>query len=243
MKKLPYFEWYPADCDTDENVKGMDDREIGFYLRCLNHSWINGSIPADPGELARVMSRSPHYVRQVWQRVGRCFKPGSDPLRLVNGRQEEQRARARLLSLRNTNNAISGHQKVATARSSHRNGSTTRDIVLGIGVDVGLTQNGSRESLNAREGANPLYDRYHDLIAQWDHPDDVDMACRIWISLVDAGEITGETISKVFDGLDIYNASKKVAKGYKMSVSKWLSGRRWKDRPEPATGDEKWSIA
>lgn len=73
----------------------MDDRELGFYMRCLNHSWVNGSLPADQDELARVMRCTKTYLSKVWARVSRCFEPSeNDASRLVNGRQEKERQKA-----------------------------------------------------------------------------------------------------------------------------------------------------
>lgn len=91
---LPYFKWYPKDCDVDEDVRAMDDRELGFYIRCLNHSWVNGSLPADVSEIARIMKSPRSYVAKIWPRVSRCFAPSEDPARLVNNRQEEERSKA-----------------------------------------------------------------------------------------------------------------------------------------------------
>lgn len=91
---LPYFKWYPKDCDVDEDVRAMDDRELGFYIRCLNHSWVNGSLPADVSEIARIMKSPRSYVAKIWPRVSRCFAPSEDPARLVNKRQEEERSKA-----------------------------------------------------------------------------------------------------------------------------------------------------
>lgn len=92
MAKAPGWFWYPKDCDTDERVRAMNDQEFGFYMRCLNHAWMNRSIPADPVDLARVLGRTPTYVRRMWKRVGPCFQP-HDTLdtRLVNFKQELQR--------------------------------------------------------------------------------------------------------------------------------------------------------
>lgn len=90
--KAPAWQWYPKDCDTDENVRGMDDREFGFYVRCLNHSWLNNGLPSDLSELARVMGRTRKYVDSVWKRVGRCFEPDDDG-RLRNRKQESLRRR------------------------------------------------------------------------------------------------------------------------------------------------------
>lgn len=93
MAKAPAFQWYPKDCDTDEEVKAMNDREFGFYMRCLNHAWLNNGLPSDLGEVARIMHRSRHYVEDVWKRVGKKFRLEGD--RLVNGKQEEQRQAVR----------------------------------------------------------------------------------------------------------------------------------------------------
>jgi uncharacterized protein YdaU (DUF1376 family) len=88
-EKSPAFQWYPKDCDTDENVRAMDDREFGFYVRCLNHSWLNNGLPSDPVEIVRIIGRPKSYIDKVWPRVSKCFRLDGD--RLVNNRQEEER--------------------------------------------------------------------------------------------------------------------------------------------------------
>ena len=92
---LPYFKWYPADADTDEDFRAMSDAEIGFYLRTLNHTWRNAGISSDPRERARILKVSPALHDRMWARVGRKFQVSpSDQSRLVNPRQEEERAKA-----------------------------------------------------------------------------------------------------------------------------------------------------
>lgn len=91
--KPPAFQWYPKDCDTDEDVRAMDDREFGFYMRCLNHSWLNGGLPNSLPEIARIMGRTPNYVKKIWERVGKKFAEREG--RLVNPKQETQRTTAR----------------------------------------------------------------------------------------------------------------------------------------------------
>jgi len=90
-KKAVWFKFYPSDFDTDENVRLMDDADLGFYLRCLNHAFINGSLPADMGRLARIMRCSTEYAADRWRTVGKCFVAGADAERLVNPRQEKDR--------------------------------------------------------------------------------------------------------------------------------------------------------
>jgi hypothetical protein len=118
LKALPYFKWYPADAECDQNFRAMDDADIGFYIRCLNHAWINGSIPADPKERARVLRTRLDTANKRWVRVGKCFVNSTlYPEQLINLRQETERSLASLKSLkaaesvnhryeRNTNEAL-----------------------------------------------------------------------------------------------------------------------------------------
>jgi uncharacterized protein YdaU (DUF1376 family) len=67
----------------------MDDQEFGFYMRCLNHSWLNEGLPLDMPELARVMGRTENYLKKIWKRVGKKFVEREG--RFVNLKQELQR--------------------------------------------------------------------------------------------------------------------------------------------------------
>jgi len=93
MSKFPAFQFYPKDCFTDETVAAMDDREFGFYMRCLGHAWLNDGIPVDLDRLARVMARTREYLDSVWPAVSPCWQSDpARPQRLVNPRQEKQRS-------------------------------------------------------------------------------------------------------------------------------------------------------
>jgi uncharacterized protein YdaU (DUF1376 family) len=87
--RAPYFQWYPKDCDTDENVRAMDDREFGFYVRLLNHAWLNNGIPADPKRMAAIMGRTPSYIAKIWPAIAPCFEARDG--RLFNRKQEKSR--------------------------------------------------------------------------------------------------------------------------------------------------------
>lgn len=94
MAKAPSFQWYPKDCDTDENVRAMDDAEFGFYVRCLNHAWLNDGLPTDIAELARMMGKTPKQFLKLWVRVSRCFEKFQTltDVRFKNSRMEQQRS-------------------------------------------------------------------------------------------------------------------------------------------------------
>lgn len=95
MAKSPSFQGYPGDCDTNEDVKAMDDAEFGFYMRCLNHAWLNDGLPADFDELARVMGKTKKISKDFGQGSGKFLVHDG---RFVNPRQEKQRSSARDLA-------------------------------------------------------------------------------------------------------------------------------------------------
>jgi hypothetical protein len=116
MKSLPYFHWYPADAETDENFSAMSDAEVGFLLRCLNHSWVNGGLPIDMNELARVRKVRRSYLDKMWVRVGKCFETSEKhPGRLINPRQEKERAAAISKSLSASESAKVRYERSANA--------------------------------------------------------------------------------------------------------------------------------
>jgi len=83
----PAFSVYPKDIDSDENCKVMDLREFGAYMRLLLHSWTEGSIPADPDRLAKILGVTRRTFEAVWPNVSPCFTPcPTDSGRLENNR-------------------------------------------------------------------------------------------------------------------------------------------------------------
>lgn len=90
---LPYYSMYPKDFDADKHVRAMEDCEIGLYIRCLNHAWINDGLPADPEEIRRLFRDNPKDFTKKWGRVEPCFPVTEDGLRR-NPRQEKERREA-----------------------------------------------------------------------------------------------------------------------------------------------------
>jgi uncharacterized protein YdaU (DUF1376 family) len=78
----------------------MDDREFGFFVRCLNHSWVNGGLPGNIDELAKVLGRSKHHLARVWPVVSQCFELKDG--RYYNIRLEAERSHAQATSVART---------------------------------------------------------------------------------------------------------------------------------------------
>jgi len=83
---LPFLPFYGRDFYDDDRVACMSYEEQGMYLRLLWHQWVNGSIPEDPAQVARVLG-----VPSVPEQVLACF-PASDGRRL-NSRLQQERSR------------------------------------------------------------------------------------------------------------------------------------------------------
>jgi uncharacterized protein YdaU (DUF1376 family) len=90
---LPYYTLYPSDFETDEKIRLMEDDELGLFMRCMNHAWINDGLPQDPEEIRRALRDSPDSFQRKWARVGECF-PVAEDGRRRNSRQEKERAKA-----------------------------------------------------------------------------------------------------------------------------------------------------
>jgi uncharacterized protein YdaU (DUF1376 family) len=91
--KPPAFQFYAAEFLADEKVMlmsgphGMAQR--GLYITLLCVCWREGSLPADPADLAALAGLEPGSFEALWQRVEKCFyKAGS---RLRNKRLDVER--------------------------------------------------------------------------------------------------------------------------------------------------------
>lgn len=67
-EKMLYFRVFPALMAADEAYMGLDISDDGVLFRLLRHQCTNGSIPADPDLLARVLVAEPADVRQFLSR-------------------------------------------------------------------------------------------------------------------------------------------------------------------------------
>ncbi len=88
--KLPYFRWHPKDFDTDENVRLMSMCEVGLYVLCLNHCWVNGSLPDDLKKISKIVGQPFAQVKKSWPAVSKCFTK-NEAGALVNTKQEKER--------------------------------------------------------------------------------------------------------------------------------------------------------
>lgn len=89
----PAFSFYPKDYLSDERVRGMSHEARGIYVDLLCHCWLEGSVPSDVDELARLVRvPRPHFAK-LWRDIRPCFKARGR--RLVQTRLELERRKQR----------------------------------------------------------------------------------------------------------------------------------------------------
>jgi uncharacterized protein YdaU (DUF1376 family) len=120
--ELPWFKVYAAEVLSDENVSGysMDERGAWFTLLC--HQWREGSIPAEPDRIARLLRMDADAMRpqceRIWLRIADRFVPHPDlPGRLVSPRMEMEREEAKEVAEKKSGLA----KKAASSRWSKEN--------------------------------------------------------------------------------------------------------------------------
>ena len=93
MDKSPAFQFYPKDWLSDLNVVRMTLEEQGAYMRLLCHQWLEGQLPANTSELARVVGVSSSRFARMWRSIAPCFALSDDGATLSNGRLEVERSK------------------------------------------------------------------------------------------------------------------------------------------------------
>lgn len=121
-ERSPAFQWYPKDFLTSSRVALMNLAQQGAYVRLLNYQWLDGSIPEDLGDIARLCGAQEKEMQRLWPALAPCFVPAADlPGRLVNLRLERERAAQREYRKKKSEAGTKG----AHSRHKQKDGSAT----------------------------------------------------------------------------------------------------------------------
>ena len=93
-RPLPYFQCFASDWMACEEYVFMSAAERGLLFSMLNAAWVNGSVPADSANLARIVQlEEPSVSSGLTKRVLKWFTgQAGDPARLICTELERQRA-------------------------------------------------------------------------------------------------------------------------------------------------------
>jgi hypothetical protein len=217
-KELPFFKWYVLDAETDENFKAMSDAEVGFYLRCLDHSWINQGLPADLKERALVLNRSTAYIRRMWVRVGRCFEPSpTDQHRLINPRQEQERTKALSRSDAASKSIRTRWERNTNEYTNVIPSALARAVSVSVSESVSSSLSETQKSQNGiLAGAAAVTDRFKDFWAKYPVKEGKSAARAMWQAVVKP-----EDVDQVLTCLDHYLASERGER-FPKNPNNWL---------------------
>lgn len=79
--------------EADELAMQLSESEEGLFHRMLRRAWMNGSIPDNLDTLASICRTRPSTMKKAWVRIAPLWKgKEDDPGRLINSKQESERA-------------------------------------------------------------------------------------------------------------------------------------------------------
>ena len=214
MKTLPYFRWFPADAETDNAYSALDDRELGFFHRCLNRSWLNDGLPADREELARTMKVSRVYLEKLWPRVSKLFQEADG--KIFNRRQEEERTKAKTKSETATNSVRTRYERSFERSSDELPRALARAECVSVSVsDAGFVSRKRSPEEKPKSDASMRFTEFWKRYPLKDVAEN--LSAGIWLGLV-----TIDVECAVFACLERYLASDQVARGIVKSPNNWL---------------------
>jgi uncharacterized protein YdaU (DUF1376 family) len=92
--RSPAFQWYPSDFMSDIHVQLMDWTQRGIYVWLIGVCWLEKTIPADIGSLAKLTHVSVSWWEDNGSAILVCFKPTKDG-RLTHPRLDKEREKQR----------------------------------------------------------------------------------------------------------------------------------------------------
>lgn len=231
MKALPYFKWYPSDAKADELYCSMSDEELGFFHRCLNHSWDNFGLPSDMEDLARLMHVTRENLDRLWVKVGRGFHL-TDTIhpRWINKRQEEERDAAIQKSRKATDSVRTRYGKSTNVDETKLRNVYERSENVALRTYESESESESENISSSAPIPFPRQKcsepkpsaRFQELLARWPRKTGIDSAAMDWCSVV-----TVENEAEVFACANRYLESMEVAEGKVRNLGSTMDKPGW----------------
>lgn len=117
--KDPAFLLYCTTWLQSGDVASLSLEQQGAYMRLLCFAWLDGSIPAAPDELQHMLGVTEEVFGRIWPKLSRRWSevPGT-PGRLINKRQEEERAERKRKAEEMRERGQAGGKRSAEQRAS-----------------------------------------------------------------------------------------------------------------------------
>ncbi len=214
---LPYYRMWVKDFDTNEAVRLLSVPEVGLFVLCLNHAWVNDGLPADPAAIAKLLKVPIRDFGKWWPNVSLCFSPESGGTRLRNGRQEKERNEAKSISDKakaSADKRWSARNTVALPAQSEGNARAYES--------VSVSSFSSSEVLKPQtSGAKISIEDFDLWWARWvvltKRKQRNEQALSAWIGHVDESDAP-----RVMACLERYGSSDEVRRGIVTNADKWI---------------------
>ena len=92
-KKSPAFQFYPNDWLSSPKIMLMTPAEEGAYIRLLSICWMNGGLPDDDDELAKLSRLGDDWLKGGSEKIRKCFTKRRG--KLINQRLEKEKKKQR----------------------------------------------------------------------------------------------------------------------------------------------------
>jgi uncharacterized protein YdaU (DUF1376 family) len=109
----PAFQFYPKDFLSSSKVSRMSMTERGIYITLLSYAWLDGSLPSDLGDLAKIVGMRADRFERIWKAgpLQECFI--CRQTRVYNERLEIERKKQQEFRRRQSDNGkLGGRPKV-----------------------------------------------------------------------------------------------------------------------------------
>lgn len=88
--KPPAYQHYAKEWLVDTAHLSLEEQ--GAFQRLLDHQWVNGPLPIEDRDRAKLLAVTVIGFRRIWRRIGHYFPAGLNP-RLEEVRREQQEYR------------------------------------------------------------------------------------------------------------------------------------------------------
>jgi len=159
VSNLPMMPWWPRDFIAA--TRGWTIVERSLYRELLDSQWVNGSLPNDEIELARIAGATTAEFDLAWPRVRPKFPCNNG--RLLNRKLEEHRELALDYRDRRSQAGRAGGQASARARADKRDQQSSNDRSTDAPPIVKHTSTSTSPSQNMENADDPDYQSVENL--------------------------------------------------------------------------------
>lgn len=156
MAKSPAYQWYPRDILSSARVAELSLREEGAYRRALDYCWLNGSLPNNSDQLAKIIGKG--CSKKIADRIALLFKvsPSNERV-LIHDRLDVEREKQEVWNKKSSEGGRkSAELRAQKALQEFKGGSTTLEPPLQGWLPNGTNQSPTLQFASATTYPLPL---------------------------------------------------------------------------------------